>query len=218
MKKARSASPARRSFLSAIGSGITMAGAAGAAFIPAAAAQSSTNTDWQPKRHSQDDWFDRIPGQHRVVFDTTDSNGMTSALMFSTNYYLANQSGYGLQNGDLAVVIVARHFSTAFAYSDAIWAKYGDPISQFISYKENAKTNPQERQISAAVGRGVHFAVCQMATRALAQSIGRAVNASTDDIFNELAANLVPNSHLVAAGIVAVARAQERGYAFVHAV
>src|SRR5262245_47409351 len=127
MKKASSMSAARRSFLSTIGSGITMAGAAGAVLIPAAAAQ-STNTDWQPKRHSQDDWFDQIPGQHRVVFDTTDSNGMSSALTFSTNYYLANQSGYGLQNGDLAVVLVARHFSTAFAFTDAIWAKYGDPI------------------------------------------------------------------------------------------
>jgi hypothetical protein len=31
-------------------------------------------------------------------------------------------------------------------------------------------------------------------------------------VFNELTANLVGNAHLVAAGIVAVNRAQERGY------
>jgi len=217
MKKAGYASQARRSFLSAIGSGVTMFGAAGAAFAPPASAQ-STNAAWQPKRHAQDDWFDQIPGQHRVVFDTTDTSGMNAAILFSTNYYLANQSGYGLQNSDLAVVIVARHLSTPFAYSDAIWAKYGEPISQFINYKENAKTNPYAKQLSAAIARGTHFAVCQMASRALAASVAKAVNATTDDVMNEFASNLLPNSHLVPAGIVAVARAQERGYAFVHAV
>jgi len=63
--------------------------------------------------------------------------------------------------------------------------------------------------------------VCQLATRAIAGSIARAVsspaaNVTADDIFNELSANLMPNSHLVAAGIVAVGRAQEHGYALVH--
>jgi hypothetical protein len=33
---------------------------------------------------------------------------------------------------------------------------------------------------------------------------------------NEIAENLLPNSHLVAAGFVAVNRAQEYGYAFVN--
>ena len=36
--------------------------------------------------------------------------------------------------------------------------------------------------------------------------------------YNELAANLVPNSHMVAAGIVAVNRAQERGFTLVTAI
>jgi hypothetical protein len=25
---------------------------------------------WRPARHAQDDWYDKIPGQHRFVFDT----------------------------------------------------------------------------------------------------------------------------------------------------
>ena len=36
---------------------------------------------------------------------------------------------YGLKDSDLAVILVARHLSTLFGYSDAIWAKYGKPIS-----------------------------------------------------------------------------------------
>ena len=38
------------------------------------------------------------------------------------------------------------------------------------------------------------------------------VNGTPDAIFAELSANLVANAHLAPAGIVAVNRAQERGY------
>ena len=46
--------------------------------------------------------------------------------------------------------------------------------------------------------------------------IAKGGRASTDDIYKELAANLLANSHLVPAGIVAVNRAQERGYTFAY--
>ena len=153
------------------------------------------------------------------MFDTTESAGMSSASTYATNFYSANNSGYGLQNSDLAVVIVARHFSTPFAYTDDLWSKYGVPISDFVAKgKEPSMKNTYSRQLTGLVGRGLHLAVCQLATRALAGSIARAVNGNQDDIFNEIAANLLPNSHLVPAGIVAVNRAQERGYSLVHAV
>jgi intracellular sulfur oxidation DsrE/DsrF family protein len=219
MKETGSLSEARRSFFATLKAGMAMLGATAVAASPAFAAQSSANTKWQPARHSQDDWFDGIPGQHRLVFDTTDSGGMNSALTYATNYYLANQSGYGLQNSDLAIVVIARHFSTPFAFNDSIWTKYGDTISSFIDKnKEPSKANAYARQLNGLIGRGVHLAVCQMATTFLAESIAKAVNADSKDIFNEIAANLLPNSHMVAAGIVAVGRAQERGYSFVHAV
>src|SRR4029078_3387138 len=101
----------RRSFLAKLGAGMTVLGPASAA-TRTAAAQSTDNAKWQAVRHAQDDWFDQIPGKHRLVFDTTEPNGPNSALLYATNYYLANQSGYGLQNADLAVVVIARHFST----------------------------------------------------------------------------------------------------------
>jgi intracellular sulfur oxidation DsrE/DsrF family protein len=197
---------------------MTVLGAAAAAGVPTAVAQTS-QVRWQAERHSQDDWLDQISGKHRLVFDTTESSGMASALTFATNYYLANNSGYGLQNNDLAVVIVARHLSTAYAFRDEIWTKYGVPIANLAENgKEPTMRNAHARQISGLVGRGAHLAVCQMATRAIAGSIARTVTGNTDDIYNEILANLMPNSHMVPAGIVAVARAQERGYAFVHAV
>jgi intracellular sulfur oxidation DsrE/DsrF family protein len=209
---------ARRYFLRKLGTGVTVFGAAAAALPPAATAQSTEGARWQPIRHMQDDWLDQIPGKHRLVFDTTDAGGMSSALLYAGNFFTANQSDYGLQNSDLAVVVVARHFSTPFAYNDGIWSKYGEQISSFIQKKDPAKNNTYDTQLTGMTGRGMHLAVCQMATRFLAGSIAKAVNAKQEDIYNEIAANLVPNSHLVAAGIVAVNRAQERGYALVHAM
>ncbi len=117
------------------------------------------------------------------------------------------------------MVIVARHTSTPFAYSDAIWSKYGVPISNFVDRtKEPSNTNVHGRQLEGLLKRGAHLAVCQRATTTIVESIARAVGGSADEIFKGILLNLVANAHLVQAGIVAVNRAQERGYSFVLAV
>jgi intracellular sulfur oxidation DsrE/DsrF family protein len=201
-----------------MGTGMTILGAT-VATVPAAAAQTAQGVRWQPERHTQDDWLDQIPGKHRLVFDTTESSGMNSALTYATNYYLANTSGYGLQNSDLAVVVIARHYSTPYAYDDSMWTKYGVQLADMAEKgKEPTMKSAYARQVATLTGRGMHMAVCQLATRAIAGTIARAFNSNTDDIFNEISAHLVPNAHMVPAGIVAVNRAQERGYALVHAV
>src|SRR5678815_5678616 len=79
---------------------------------------------WRPVRHAQDDWLDQVPGGHRFIIDSTTASGLGSALLFANNFFVANQQGYGLGNADAAVVIVLRHNSTGFAFSDAMWAKY----------------------------------------------------------------------------------------------
>jgi len=216
---------ARRSFITGLGTGVTLLGSAVAIVAPATVeAQSTTKTTFQPTRHSVDDWLDQIPGQHRSVYDTTTPDGVSSATLFAGNYFIANQSGYNLQNNDLAVVIVLRHNSTMFACSDSIWAKYGTPISQQANNFVDPRTrqapvvNVYKTQLEGLIRRGVHLAVCQMATRNYAGVIARATGGNTDAINEELVGNLLGNSHMVPAGIVAVNRAQERGYTFVQAV
>ena len=212
---------------------MTMFGATLVAGESAAEAQSAGNGGWQPGRHAQDDWLDQLPGRHRFVFDTTSPAGFGAALLYANNFFLANQAGYGLGNGDAAVVIVARHNSTPFAYADAIWAKYGTSIGRGAGFDDpKTKQRPVINVYNAAgygallpsggttldslVKRGVHFAVCQMATRRFAGVIAEATGGTADAVYNELVANLIPNSHMVPAGIVALNRAQERGYAFAH--
>ena len=156
-----------------------------------------------------------------MVFDSTMPDGFAAALKFANNFYLANKDGYGLQDADLAVVIVARHYSTPFAFVDAMWAKYGATISRLASLADPAtKQAPASNIHMASLGmllqRGVHLAVCGMATRELAESIANDVGGDAEAIYTELTSNLVNNAHVMAAGIVAVNRAQERGYAFVN--
>jgi intracellular sulfur oxidation DsrE/DsrF family protein len=185
-------------------------------------AEGSADTAWKPARHSQDDWLEKIPGQHRFVFDTTTPDGLALAFTFAGNYFTANHDAYGLEDHDLAVVMVARHKSTSFGYNDAMWAKYGKQFSE-----QAGLTDPKTKQPPTAnlyldrldplIKKGVQFAVCQMSSRRIAGAIAQTNGGEVEGVLKELAANLIANARIVPAGIVAVNRAQERGYTFVYA-
>ena len=217
---------ARRSFLtrlSAVLGGVGTGLAVGSATASAQAARDG----FAPARHTEDDWLDQVPGRHRVVFDTTAAQGFGEAIVFVNNFLTAAKTGYGLTDADSAVVLVARHSSTPFAYNDAMWAKYGahlavrtglnDPKTHqppTVNLFNTAAPDLPHRGITidSLIARGVRLAVCQMATRFFAGQIAQATGGKEDAVFAELGANLVGQARFVAAGIVAVNRAQERGY------
>lgn len=221
---------ARRKFLAGMGAG---AGVLGASVMnsPVANAQGGTDATWRPGRHTQDDWYEKIPGSHRFLFDTSTAESLGWSLQFATNYFTANQEVYGLKETDLAVIIVARHKSTSFAYNDTIWAKYGKQLSEQSEFtdpktKEAPKINvygpagetPQAGRMEALIKKGVQFAVCSMSTRGISGRIAKANGLETENVFKEITANLIGNAHMVPAGVLAVNRAQERGYSFIYAV
>ena len=228
---------ARRSFLSRIVAG---AGAFGAAFGGASIAQAQSapaaGGAFQPARHAEDDWFDQTTAKHRFFYDTTSAGGLGQALFFARNYFSANASGYKLADTDLAQVICVRHQSTLFAFTDAMWVKYGAALSERADHFVDPKTKQVPttnvymsdgygealRNVNVTIDqlakRGVRLAVCSLATRAAAQLAAQKTGGNVDAIFKELTENLVPNARMVPAGIVAVNRAQERGYSFVYVV
>src|SRR5262245_43216542 len=73
---------------------------------PSGAPSGALSGPFQPSRHDVDNWFDELPGKHRVLFDTWTASRFNEALMFGGNIYRANRDGYGLTEKDLAVVIV----------------------------------------------------------------------------------------------------------------
>jgi len=220
----------RRSFFSRMGGA-----AAALGFVDqkaADAAPAAPAGSFQPARHEQDNWFDELPGTHRVLFDTWTAARFAEALMFAGNIYRANRDGYGLTEKDLAVIITVRHNTAPFAFNDAMWAKYGKSLAGRIGFSDPKSHQPPTanvfmasgygdaltnggRTLEAALKNGVHLAVCQLSTRANAGVIARDIGGKAEDIYNELVANLLPNSHIVPAGIVAVNRAQEHGYTFI---
>ncbi len=209
---------ARRSFLARLGAGVTVAGAF-ASGAPQASAQAPAS-GFRPTRHPQDDWLDALPGGHRFVFDTTTMTGIENALLYANNFYIASQTGYSLGNADTAVVIVVRHLSTPFGYNDTMWKKYA-ALSKMTGAvdpqtKQPATTNIHmtggDESIANLAKRGTQFAVCQMATRFFAGQLAQGSGSTADAVYADLTSNLVPNAHMVAAGILAVNRAQERGY------
>ena len=219
---------ARRSF-------VTLLGVAGAGAALSAHAEDASSTkgsrvhDWTPTLEVEDDWLE-LPGRHRLVLDATSAVGAGEALGYAGTYFTANDHGYGLKSSDLAVVLILRHFATPFAYTDAMWAKYGSVFSQMLTFTDPKTAKPPAANLYNAKGYGgqlsnrgvllsdlvekhVHFAVCGAATQLMSQMIARSMNSDANDVRAELIANLIPNSHMTAAGIVAVNRAQERGYA-----
>jgi hypothetical protein len=210
----------RRSLMS----GMSAVAAAFALGARPASAQTAA-APFQPARHPQDEWLDKIPGRHRVVFDVTSSRGVPEALHFANNIYTGNKSMYGLDEADLAVVIILRHSATAFGYSDGIWAKHGKALAAATSYtdpksSEPPKVNPFKatriETLDEMAKRGVQFGVCDTASHNLARRLV-GPSGDADATYKEMVASMIPSSRLVVVGVIGVTRAQEYGYSVVHA-
>jgi hypothetical protein len=217
---------ARRSVMS--GLGVAAVGVA-LGSRPLAAQTTNSGGRFQPARHQQDAWLDAVAGKHRIFIDASTPRGAGEAILYANNLYEANKSGYSLTEPDVVVVACMRHFATPFAYNDAIWKKYGKVLSMMIEF-----TDPKTKQapstnllnssaygialsnfgntIDSVVKRGTRFAVCDMATHFFATQLAMETKGNADAIYKELIANTIPNSHMVAAGVVAVNRAQEYGF------
>jgi len=207
----------RRSFLSRLGIGASTIGAAFGFGSPSAQAQSGSESRFQPARHTQDDWFDEIPGKHRCFWDTTTAEELADAIQFAGNYFTGSRNGYALEPGDLALVIGMRHQAAPFAFTEAMWSKHGVVLSKrakFVDPKTSqpTMTNPRQTSLLNLAKRGVRFTVCDLSTHAIAGLIADSIGAKADEVYPQLIANRVDNARQVPAGIVALNRAQERGY------
>jgi hypothetical protein len=173
-----------------------------------------------PRRHPQDAWLDAAPRGHRAVFDTWMADKFGEAVGFAGNWLRYQKEAYELADSDLAVVIVVRHGTTPFAFNEAIWAKYGEIFAENMSANNktlhpNPTTNRFATQLTNQSKSGMRLAVCNLTTRAYSDIIAKQTGKSPADIREELTSNALANAVFVPAGIIAVTRAQEYGYAAV---
>lgn len=220
----------RRAVLFGVGSAVVAAG------LGSGSVAAQTPAAFRPKRNPEDAWLDQRPGNHRIFIDAATPNGAGEAFLYSGNLLNANKAAYaGGADADLAIVVCLRHFATAFAYTDTVWAKYGKAMSGMLNFtdpktKDAPSTNLYYNSpayglslpnlgttIDAVTKRGVYFAVCDTATHFLASQMAAPMKLTADEIYKDLSTNLIPNSRLVSAGVMAVTRAQERGYSLLNA-
>jgi len=221
--------PSRRSFATAIGAALALTLGS-----RVASAQRRVAT-FQPTYHPQDAWLDAIPGKHRTLIDTSTVNGGGTGLLYAYNMYAANKADYSLPERDVAVVVCFRHSSTSFGFNDAMWAKYGSTMNKtvqlldpktkqapttnlFLSVDYGTALPNYGSTIQDLAKMGTQFAICGMASRGVAGAIAADTGQDADAVYRELVANRVPNSHVVAAGVLAVNRAQEHGYTLLTAL
>jgi hypothetical protein len=218
---------ARRSMLLGFGAAV-----AGATLISAKPANAQI-TDFRPHRHNTDAWFDELPGDHRVFIDTSTATGGAEALVYASNLTNARQSAYANEPADFAMIICLRHFSTPFAFNDAMWAKYGS-VFHSVMQMTDPDTNdaPQinllrssnyglrlpnlGNTIDQIAELGVQFAICDAATQFFAGQIAGATGGDANDIYAEFKDNAI-EGRFVSAGVMAMTRAQEYGYSLLYA-
>jgi hypothetical protein len=216
----------RRSLVKGMGAAaaaVALAGTrAGAQQAPSPAP--SPASPFMPARHAQDEWLDKIPGKHRVILDVTSAAGVPEAMGFVSNIQSANKSAYGLEETDLAIIVCLRHSASLFAFTDAVWAKYGKAMADVVKYSDPKATEPPKvnpynvpprSSLDAAARRNVQFMVCDTASHRYARFLA-GPDGNAEAIYKEMAANMIPSSRFVAAGVIGVTRAQEYGYSVLH--
>ena len=140
---------------------------------------------------------------------------------FAGNIFEGSKTAYGLEDKDIAMVIVLRHSATGFGYSDAIWAKHGAmlggaPAAGAEAPKGNPQNAPPRTALDALSKRGVQFMVCGTASRGISRRIA-GQGGDAEAVYKEMVASMIPSSRIVAAGVIGVTRAQEYGFNVIHA-
>jgi hypothetical protein len=213
----------RRSFLGRLG---LVAALASAAAATKAAAQTARQR-FEPALHEEDAWME-LPGTHRALIDAYTGWGGVNAMNYASNLMVTHKDVYKGAESDYAIIVCFRSQAAPLAYSDAIWEKYGKPLSDYVNYQDpktqaNFPLSPlnmsdrvdlpsRGHTLSSNAARGVQYAVCSRATRNLSTILAAATGGSVDEIFQELAGSIGVNARMVPAGVVATTRAQERGY------
>jgi len=228
---------ARRSFLSRMGAAVAAFG------FGAASAEAQTQTPapaaaaaraYRATRHTQDDWMEQFPGKHRIIIDAVTPHGAGEAVLFANNLYLSHKAAYALTEKDLAIVIVMRHFATPFAFNDTVWAKYGKAMGAMLEFKDPKTKEVPTTNLYQASGyglalpnlgttiedvrkKGTYIAICDQATHFVAAQLAAGGGTTADAVYKDFTSNTVQDSRFVPAGVLAVTRAQEKGYTLIYA-
>jgi hypothetical protein len=180
-----------------------------------------------------DSWSTRLTAKHKAVFDSPAiEDGMV--LSHATGYISGMRDALGAGVNDVQTVIVIRHGAIPMVFNDAMWAKYDigkeskvkdystdkwatrNPFFTAPPSRANTPARPApspDRPQANLLWLTEHQIVlgCDRATRGFAAEYADRKKAKSQDVYEELKANLLPGVILQPTGVYAVHRAQEAG-------
>jgi intracellular sulfur oxidation DsrE/DsrF family protein len=176
-------------------------------------------------------WLKAAKGPHKVIYDCTTPQGASDGILYARNFLTTSAAKLGTPDSEMGVIVSFRHFSTPFAYGDAIWAKYPQLAETLrIVDPKSGKTAAgnfrlrddvmgfSDATIPGLLAHGVRFAACGEATTFIAGLLaGTGTPGRAKAIEEELLANLIPGARVVPAGVVVLQRAQKAGFAYTYA-
>ena len=178
-----------------------------------------------------DEWFDKIKGKHRIVFDVTEPHEVFPFAW--PKVFLLTNAATGTPEKENSAVVILRHDAIGYAFPDSMWAKYNfgamfkanDPKTKAPSMRNPFwQPKPGDFMIPGvgpvAIGinelqdSGVMFCVCNMAMTVYSAVVAEQMKMKKEDILKEWTENVLPGVQIVPSGVWAVGRAQEHGCAY----
>jgi intracellular sulfur oxidation DsrE/DsrF family protein len=223
----------RRQFLSKLTAGAATMGMASllTPFQQLQAGKFAPAAKSEPLAGEPDEWFKKIKGRHRIIFDVTKPNDVMP-FAWPRVFLLTNQAT-GSMPADCSVVVVLRHNGIPYAFNSEIWAKYNfgtvfqadDPATKKPSVR-NPFWKPAKGDfkvpglgvvdigINELQDSGVMFCVCDVAMTVFSAAVAEGMKMDPADVKKEWIAGLLPGIQVVPSGIWGVGRAQEHGCAY----
>jgi len=176
-----------------------------------------------------DEWFKKIKGSHRIVYDGSTPHG-GFPIIWNWAFYLTNNET-GSSDDDITAMTVLRHSALGLAMKDSAWEKY--PLGEVFNvkdasgnpYKRNPYYEPQEGDfplpgidgIKRLQERGALFCACDLATKVYSNAVATQMGLDPTEVYNDWVASVLPGIQLVPSGVWALGRAQEHGCGYIFA-
>ncbi|HSC40199.1 MAG TPA: hypothetical protein VLD19_20080 [Chitinophagaceae bacterium] len=178
-----------------------------------------------------DEWFKKVKGKHRIVFDATRPNDLMPFAW--PRVFLLTNEATGTPPADCGVVVILRHDAIPYAFPSSIWAKYN--FGQVFKADDPATKQPSVRnpfwkpakgdfkipgfgEVSIGINElqdsGVMFCVCDAAMTVFSAAIADGMKLDAATVKADWKANLLPGIQIVPSGVWAVGRAQEHGCSY----
>ena len=217
----------RRTFLKQFATGAAVLSAG----MFAAPLQLAADNLPSPDVSDADQWFNKLKGKHKMVFDVTQPHEIFP-FAWPKVFLLTNQAT-GTPEKECGVVVILRHNAIPYALNNSLWEKY--KFGEMFKINDEATKAPATQNpfwqpkpgtfkapgigvveigINELQASGVMFCACDVALTVYSAVVADSTKQDPAVVKKEWLAGLLPQIQPVPSGIWAVGRAQEHGCAY----